>query len=215
MTSTMAWTEQLRLANWNQAFWVCLGSYDLGCFTTGYYLMRMRTGGDVRELGSGSVGARNVGRVLGWLGFMVTLLGDLAKGSLAVWATRHFTSDDQLVALSMLAVVAGHVWPAQLRFRGGKGVATALGALLAYDPRVAFCFPVLFAAAYIVLRRTVVPGLAAFACLPLVAFFISHSSSEALEISILAGLIWITHRKNVMHEISAFSARRNAPINHD
>src|SRR5262245_14041669 len=115
MTSTMAWTEQLRLANWNQAFWVCLGSYALGCFTTGYYLMRMRTGRDVRELGSGSVGARNVGRVLGWLGFMVTLLGDFAKGSLAVWATRHFTSDDQLVALSMLAVVAGHVWPAQLR----------------------------------------------------------------------------------------------------
>src|SRR5215212_2060468 len=123
----MPWIEQLQSANWTQASWLMLGAYLLGCFTTGYYLLKMRSGQDIRALGSGSVGARNVGRVLGSTGFIVTLLGDFAKGAFAVWAATHFTKDDRLIALSMLAVVVGHVWPAQLRFRGGKGVATSLG----------------------------------------------------------------------------------------
>ena len=61
------------------------GSYVLGCFSTGYYLVRQRTGQDIRELGSGSTGARNAGRVLGRNGFLLTMAGDLAKGGLAVW----------------------------------------------------------------------------------------------------------------------------------
>jgi acyl phosphate:glycerol-3-phosphate acyltransferase len=126
----MPWIEQLRSADWTRAGGIGLAAYALGCFTTGYYLVRWRTGRDIREVGSGSVGARNVGRLLGWRGFLATVLGDFGKGALAVWAARQFTTDDRLVALAMPAVVAGHLWPAQLRFRGGKGMAAALGALL-------------------------------------------------------------------------------------
>jgi acyl-phosphate glycerol 3-phosphate acyltransferase len=155
----MPWIEQLRSANWGQASCVALAAYLLGCFTTGYYLIRLRLGQDIRDLGSGNVGARNVGRLLGWPGFLVTVLGDFGKGALAVWAARHFTTDDWGVLVAMLAVVAGHIWPVQLLFRGGKGMATSLGALLTYDWQLALVFVLLFAAAFAALRKTVLPGL--------------------------------------------------------
>ncbi len=106
---------------------IFLGGYILGCLTTGYYLVRFRLGLDIRTMESGSVGARNVGRVLGMPGFVITLLGDFAKGLLAAGMTRYFTHDDRLTGLAMLAVVMGHIWPLQLGLRGGKGVATSLG----------------------------------------------------------------------------------------
>src|ERR1043166_9636458 len=117
----MSWMDNLHSADWNQASVICCCAYLAGCFTSGYYLVRMRLGEDIRELGSGSVGARNVGRVLGKTGFLLTLGLDFAKGSFAVWAARHFTTpvDERLVALAMASVIAGHVWPLQLRFRGG------------------------------------------------------------------------------------------------
>ncbi len=78
----MPWLEQLQSVDWGKGIGVVLGSYVLGCFTTGYYLVRWRTGQDLRGLGSGSVGAKNAGRVLGAMGFLLTLTGDLAKGAL-------------------------------------------------------------------------------------------------------------------------------------
>jgi len=210
----MPWIEQLQSANWRLGSSMALGAYSLGCFATGYYLVRMRTGLDIRELGSGSIGARNVGRVLGSIGFLVVLLGDLAKGAFAVWAAGHFTKDDRLVALAMLAVVAGHVWPVQLRFHGGKGIATSLGALLVYDYHLALAFIVLFVCAYAVLRKTVLPGLFAFACLPLVSVFLDQEHAKIVAMSVLAGIVLVAHRKNVMEEIWNLLERRNVHPKH-
>src|SRR5439155_1447622 len=98
----MPWIDQLQPANWNRASGIAFGAYLLGCFTTGYYYVRFRTEQDIRDLGSGSVGARNVGRVLGWRAFCVTLLGDFAKGACAIWAAEHFTTAPRLAALVLL-----------------------------------------------------------------------------------------------------------------
>src|SRR6266568_2074210 len=160
----MLWIQQLHSANWSLAGWICLSAYFLGCFTTGYYLVRVRTGQDPRDLGSGSVGAKNVGRVLGCSGFLVTLLGDF-----------------------------------------GKGVATSLGALLVYDYHLALAFAILFAGAFAMLRRTVLPGLFGFVCLPLVSSYLTEPTkdpSQVVGISILAALVLVAHRKNLMDEIS-------------
>jgi acyl phosphate:glycerol-3-phosphate acyltransferase len=210
----MPWIEQLRSVNWSEAGYIFLAAYALGCFTTGYYLVRRRTGQDLHELGSGSIGARNVGRVLGWRGFLVTLLGDSGKGALAVWAARHFTTDDRLVMLAMLAVVAGHLWPVQLYFRGGKGMATSLGALLIYDYRLALAVALLFAAAFAVLRKTVLPGLFAAACLPLMTLYLA-GPTEVVGTTVLAGLVLAAHRKNLVTEISYLLDRRNIHPKHD
>src|SRR5213082_212511 len=120
---------------------VMLLGYALGCFTSGYYLVRWRTGDDIRWLGSGSVGATNVGRVLGRPGFFLTVLCDFFKGLFAVWLARYFQLNPTGTVLAMVAVAIGHIWPAQLWFHGGKGVATSLGALLMFDYSIAFTSP--------------------------------------------------------------------------
>jgi len=211
----MPWFEQLRSVNWSEAGCIFLAGYALGCFTTGYYLVRLRQGHDIRDLGSGSVGAKNVGRLLGWQGFLVTVLGDFGKGALAVWAARHFTTDDRLVLLAMLAVVSGHVWPVQLYFRGGKGMATALGALLVYDYQLALAVALLFAAAFAALRKTVLPGLFALACLPLISWYLVHGPAEVAGSAALAGLVLLAHRKNLVTEISPLLDRRTVHPKHD
>ncbi len=210
----MPWIEQLRSANWSQASGVAVAAYLLGCFTTGYYLVRLRLGCDIRDSGSGSVGARNVGRLLGWRGFLLTVLGDFGKGALAVWAAWHYSADGCLVLVAMLAVVAGHVWPVQLRFRGGKGMATSLGALLIYDLQLAVVFAVLFAAAFAVLRKTVLPGLLAMASLPAVSWYLKHDPTEAVGISALAALVLIAHRANLLSEVCRFLDRRDLSPKH-
>src|ERR1700691_1629571 len=101
----MEWNEHWDLVNVFRAAACVCGAYLIGCFTTGYYLVRWRTGGDIREMGSGSAGARNVGRVLGKLGFFVTVTGDFLKGILAVWLARSFSNDDFSAALAVPAVV--------------------------------------------------------------------------------------------------------------
>lgn len=111
---------------------LCLVCYLLGGFCAGYYWVRLRDGRDVRETGSGSTGARNVGRLLGRGAFLATVFLDAAKGALAIALAVWFGAGAWGTALALLAVVAGHVVPIQLQWRGGKGVATALGGLLAW-----------------------------------------------------------------------------------
>lgn len=181
----------------------------MGCLCTGYYLVKWRLGQDVRDMGSGNVGARNVGRVLGLPGFLATLLVDFFKGTFAVWTVLHFTGDNRLAGVAMLAVVVGHIWPVQLGFRGGKGVATLLGAICVYDFHLALAFAALFAGLYVWLRRTTLGGLIAIACLPLAAMFQDPEPLRSGIVSILAGMIWIAHRKNLLEEFSLMAARRH------
>jgi len=211
----MEWIERLQSTNWVELGRIGLGAYLLGCCTTGYYLVRWRTGQDIRESGSGSVGARNVSRVLGVPGFVLTVLGDFGKGALAVWAARHFT-DQKLIALAMLAVVVGHIYPVQLRLRGGKGMATSLGALCVFDFHLALAFALLLAIGLALVRKTILPGLFAFACLPFVSACLSYPRAghayhpaEVLAVSMLASIVLIAHRKNVTEEILQIPERRN------
>ena len=187
---------------------VLSAGYLLGCLTLGYYLVRWQTGQDIRQVGSGSVGAKNVGRILGVGGYLITFLADFTKGALAVWLAAHYLADERLAALAMLAVVFGHIWPAQLGFHGGKGAATAFGAMLVYDPRMALIGVGLCVGALILTRRSVISGLAAFACLPLAALFLDQGPFSVTPYSLLAGMILIAHRKNLVEEISRFASRR-------
>jgi len=175
-------------------------SYLLGSFTSGYYWVRWRTGLDIRLIGSGNVGAKNVGRVLGPSGFCITLLMDVAKGVIAVaLATYSGLGADATVAC-ILAVVAGHNWPPQLRFQGGKGVAASLGALLAFDPLATLVVLVLFLPLWAFVRSFTLAGLLAFAITPLVLFLAGFENPSIAALSFLAILMLITHRKNIREE---------------
>ncbi len=204
----MAWIEHLQSANWFQATGSVLGAYLLGCFAIGYYLVRGRTGKDIREIGSGSTGARNAGRVLGKPVFMLTAFGDLGKGALAVWSAQEWTHNHHLAALALLGVVAGHLWPAQLHFRVGKGVAASFGALLMFDYRVALTMLVLFLGGFAVTRKSLFPAMFAFACLPLVDWWFNRDDVTATLMTVLAAIILFAHRRNLAEEIAALVARR-------
>jgi len=206
----MDWIQQLQSANWHRVTGCVLGAYVLGCFATGYYFIRARTGKDLRTIASGSIGARNAGRVLGKAGFAITLLGDFGKGALAVWIAREWTGDNRLALLALVAVVFGHIWPAQLRFHGGKGVATSLGALLVFDYRVALMFPVLFLGGFALARKSLLPAMFAFACLPMIAWFFNSDNLTVALLTLLAAMILFAHRKNLTEEFTALAARRTA-----
>jgi len=187
---------------------VMLGGYALGCFTSGYYLVRWRTGEDIRRLGSGSVGATNVSRVLGLPGFCLTVSCDFSKGMLAVWLAEYYQVNPTATVLTMLAVTTGHVWPAQLWFRGGKGVATSLGALLMFGYFIAMIFTGLFLALYAAVRNFVLAGLLGFALTPLALFLLDFPLTSVFGLSALALLILIAHRKNIPDEIGKLMDER-------
>lgn len=202
----MEWNEHLQYANWAHVMVCVLAAYFIGCFTTGYYLVRVWKGEDIRSMGSGSAGAKNVGRVLGAPGFVLTVLGDLFKGMLAVWLARKLSNDDLAVALAVPAVVAGHLWPAQLKFRGGKGVTTSLGALLIFDFRLALTFAALFGVIFIFTRKSLLPAMFAFLCLPAACWYFTEDNASIGAIAALSAAILFAHRKNLEEEFGTLKS---------
>jgi glycerol-3-phosphate acyltransferase PlsY len=174
----------------------------VGCFTAGYYWVRWRSGQDIRHEGSGNVGARNVGRLLGAPAFAATFLLDLGKGALAVGMALYFGLRPEMVIAAMLAVVVGHNWPMQLRFHGGKGIATSVGVLLAYDSFLLVILLALFLPLLAFSRQFTMSGLLAFALAPLLVFLWGLEDMEVVATSLLGIVILFSHRKNIRKEFA-------------
>lgn len=180
-----------------------ISSYLLGCINTGYYLVRLLTGRDIRTIASGGTGSRNVGRLLGAKGFVITFTGDAGKGALAVWLTLHSDTLPWLPFAALLAVIAGHIWPLQLSWRGGKGFASFAGGLILLDPKLllaGFLLSLLFLA---LLRRTTMSGLLSLACSPVImAIGCARSglpwlSTEFVIYCLIVIIVLYAHRSNI------------------
>src|SRR2546425_4147127 len=109
-------------------------AYLLGAIPFGYLLVKFKTGDDVRAKGSGNIGATNVMRTSGRIAGFATLLLDIGKGYLAVWIAYRVCGCSTLMSAAALTVMAGHAYPVFLRFKGGKAVATFVGAFLCLTP---------------------------------------------------------------------------------
>lgn len=177
-------------------------SYVIGCFSTGYYLTRIFAGKDIRKSGSGSTGARNVGRTLGRTGFAVTFSGDVAKGLIAIWLASMLAPHYWAVTASLIAVVAGHIWPAQLGFHGGKGIAVALGGILVFDYRLAVACCLVFCLCFVCLRKYMLSGLAAVMALPVAAALMGNSAADIVGAMVIAFMILFAHRGNIIELVS-------------
>jgi len=112
-----------------------VGVYLIGAIPVGYLVARAAGGFDIRGKGSGTIGATNVLRTLGPVPAVLTLLGDVAKGYVAVRAAEVIGPEPVWGAAGAVLAIVGNCWPVFLRFTGGKGVATGLGAFLALTPR--------------------------------------------------------------------------------
>src|SRR5689334_9526478 len=151
------------------AFLIAAFGYLLGSIPFGYLLVRGIRGEDVRTTGSGNIGATNVSRTSPVLG-AITLILDAGKGMASVMVTRFvFVSDEKLVGLAAFFAVLGHVFPVWLRFRGGKGVATAIGAFLPLAPKAVLVGIAVFLAIFLLFRYVSLASVAMFAAISLAA----------------------------------------------
>mgnify|MGYP001765999219 CR=1 FL=1 len=183
---------------------ILAAAYALGCVASGYYLVRWRTGKDIRDAGSGGTGATNAGRVLGRSGFLATLAADLVKGGLAVGTAWALGDGLTSRLLALTGVVAGHIWPFQIGFRGGKGIAPFLAALAVAAPLLMLVFGGIFGVAFLFLRRFTLAGLAAVTLLPAAAAWMPIPLASQALLAVTALLILIAHRRNLREEIAKF-----------
>lgn len=176
---------------------VIFAGYLVGCVTMGYYLVRLIAGRDIRSAGSGNVGARNVGRVLGAKGFIITFAGDFSKGLIVMLTASAIQLEYWAIQLVLLAVVAGHIWPIQLRFKGGKGVAVTLGALAVWDYRFLLVLCIVFAVGYACCRKYIISGMIAILLLPVTAVLTGRPTSDIITIVVLTLVVLLAHRTNI------------------
>lgn len=141
-------------------------AFLIGSIPFGYLLYRLRTGGDIRQQGSGNIGATNVMRSAGTTFGILTLLLDAGKGYFALWLGERWGHDPAILAAMLLAVILGHLYSPWLRFRGGKGVATALGAFLALAPGPLLGALAVFVLVLLAWRYVSLASIAACAALP-------------------------------------------------
>jgi glycerol-3-phosphate acyltransferase PlsY len=172
-------------------------SYLLGGFSPGYWLVRWRTGMDVRTTGSGGTGATNVGRVLGKGGYAAVMVVDVGKGALVGAAARFMGVSTAWAFAAAFMVVVGHVWPVWLGFRGGKGVGPFVGSWLVLAPLA--LMPSLFLGLLLLawLRRFSIAGLCSLILLPAAAWWATGARAPvAVACGIISLLLW-SHRVNL------------------
>ena len=179
-----------------------LAAYALGCFASAYYLVRLVKRQDIRQLNTGTVGGRNAGRVLGKGGFVLVAFLDGLKGLVAVLLARYLGLAGWWLTPVLLAVVAGHIWPAQLGFRGGKGIATLVGALLMYNYFIPLVMLVLFVVFYALFRSLTFGFILTVTLLPLTLLALSLPLVEVVTVALLAALVIFRHRDNIRERLS-------------
>lgn len=174
-------------------------AYLLGAIPFGYLLVRWKTGGDVRASGSGNIGATNVLRTTGKAAGFATLLLDIAKGYSAVLLAAWWTGRDPLwVSIAALAVMAGHAYPVFLRFKGGKAVASFVGAFLCIAPLALAAEVVVFVAVVAWTRHISMGSIIGAATFPLAVWIILQPSVYFVAAAVIGGAFIIyKHSANI------------------
>src|SRR2546428_12049546 len=159
-------------------------AYLLGSIPFGLLLAKLFGRGDVRKAGSGNIGATNVAGVVGPLAGVLTLVFDTAKGTAAVWLAGRVTSESATwMMIAAFAVLLGHCFPVWLKFKGGKGVAAALGVFLALCPLAAVSALLLFVLCVAYWRYVSLGSVAAAAAVPLlISFFLAPGPAPPIVI---------------------------------
>src|SRR5665213_3360169 len=163
-------------------------AYLLGGIPFGFLLVKLTRGTDVRESGSGNIGATNVLRTTGRAAGVATLLLDIAKGYLAVWLAAALTGGaSEWSSAAALAVMAGHAYPVFLKFKGGKAVASFIGAFLYLTPLPLFAVMLVFVAIVVATRHISAGSIIAAAAFPFGVWLILHPPAPVLAASLIAG----------------------------
>jgi len=189
------------------ALFAALG-YLLGSIPFGLLLTRAAGGPDVRTIGSGNIGATNVLRT-GRKGLAAaTLFCDMLKGTVAVMIAEYLGGYDAALAAGLGAFL-GHLFPVWLKFKGGKGVATYIGVLLALAWPAAFIFGVIWGVVAAIFRYSSLAALVASALTPLVLWLLGQPAAAVLFVP-LTLLLWVMHRPNIRRLLDGSEGRIGA-----
>lgn len=193
-----------------------LASYLLGAIPTSYLVGRVFRGIDLREHGSRNLGATNLYRTLGWKFAVPVALFDIAKGAVPVMLIAPLVSQSRLFALACgAAAVIGHVLSVFVRFRGGKGVATAAGVMLGFSPLAVGIAAVVWAAVVFGTGYVSLGSMIAAATLPITVRILRPDDWQLFwaDIAVVAAIIWL-HRANIARLLAGtenrFGRRRTA-----
>ena len=179
-------------------FFLLLAAYLIGAIPTGVILTRLAGGEDIRSAGSGNIGATNVYRVAGRKLGIITLLGDCLKGVIPLMIARQgFDLTPDGIALVALAAFIGHCYPVYLGFKGGKGVATALGIFLVLSPLSVLCLLAVFGLILWKWRYISLASISAAATVPLLVLLFESSFALFLATLIIAAIVIWKHRANI------------------
>ncbi len=188
-----------------------LGSYILGSIPFGLLLASVAGLGDIRSIGSGNIGATNVLRTGNKTVALLTLLCDIAKGAAAVAAVGWIWPDATILpAAAALAAVVGHLFPVWLKFKGGKGVATAGGALLTLAWPVGVISGAIWLLIAVVFRYSSLASLVAVASTPFLALYFLDET-QAILIAAIAVLIWLRHHENIRRLLKGEESKIGKP----
>jgi glycerol-3-phosphate acyltransferase PlsY len=176
-----------------------LGAYLIGGIPFGYLLVRLKTGQDVRAMGSGNIGATNVLRTTGKGYGILTLLLDIAKGAAAVLLMRWISGNAEAwCAAAAFAVLVGHAFPVFLKFKGGKAVASFVGAFLVLTPAALGLGALVFVLVVAVKRYVSLGSILGALAFPFLVFFLKEGGTPTLIATALgAALVIGRHHANI------------------
>ena len=170
-------------------------SYLIGSISFAYIAGRMK-GLDLRKEGSGTLGARNIKRVVGKSAAFAVLFLDLIKGAGAVYLASLISEGDQAAMTGWLGVICGHGWPLFLRFKGGKGLASSVGALMVISPLILAAELAIGAILLALKRQVYLSATVMVLLLPPLAYLLAKPETFAISIPVSA-VILILHRQNI------------------
>jgi len=176
---------------------VLLISYLVGSIPFGVIFSRWIAGVDPRNSGSGNIGFTNVLRTAGRGPAVLTLLGDLSKGYLAVRSSMYFSMQEPWIWLAGISAVFGHLYPVSLGFKGGKGVATGLGVIYGIQPLFGWVTVAIWGLAVWLWRYSSLGAILAFGLLPLWVLWFRPVPETVVFSVILSGMILLKHRSNI------------------
>jgi acyl phosphate:glycerol-3-phosphate acyltransferase len=179
------------------AFLHALGGYLAGSIPFGVIVSRAMGVPDPRTYGSGNIGATNVLRSGHRIAAVLTLAGDAGKGWAAVLVARMTGSSDELLAIVAIAAFLGHLFPVWLRFRGGKGVATAAGVLIALDWRLGLAVIVAWLIIAVATRYSSLAAIGAALLAPVAAWYFAGAGPVLGAVAVMSVVLLARHRVNI------------------
>jgi glycerol-3-phosphate acyltransferase PlsY len=181
-----------------------LAAYLIGGIPFGFVLVKWKTGRDVRTIGSGNIGATNVLRTTGGLAGIATLLLDICKGFFAVWLAGRLTGHSMYwMSGAAVAVMLGHAFPVFLHFKGGKAMATFVGAYLYLTPLPLAAVLVVFVVIAAWTRHISMGSVVSAGTFPLALWLISHSPPAVIAAGAVSGAFVVWRHKDNLERIRA------------